>query len=125
MITHNKQNNDGLADVFCISVTGAVSASLNRGGSPPSFENVGEVRSSVGNYPPARVRMTDVDGDGRIDYCVLEDNADVRCWRNSGTGDKPSFWQGFNSADDDGTVVFAGLDGKGPEGVVCGDLNGE
>ena len=112
--------------MFCVSANGTLSASLNRGGSPAMFENVGEVRASVGVYPPARVRLADVDGDGRVDYCVLEDNADVRCWRNGGVGDTPSYWQGFVAGQDDaGTVVFAGLDGKGVDGVTFRDLNGE
>ena len=38
-------NNDGLDDYICILNTGAVLASLNRGGNPPVFEKMGVVRS--------------------------------------------------------------------------------
>jgi hypothetical protein len=72
------------------------------------------------------VRIADIDGDGRADYCVIEGGAgDIRCWRNGGVGDTPAYWQGFQSAGQDGTIVFAGIDGNPSEGAVLADLNGE
>lgn len=39
-------NNDGLDDFFCLGGGSRVSVSLNRGGNPPKFEHIGQVRAN-------------------------------------------------------------------------------
>jgi hypothetical protein len=90
-------NNDGLADFFCIQSGSAVSVSLNRGGNPPTFQSIGAVVPTHAGFSADSVRIADVDGDGRADYCLVHANGDVGCSRNGGTGDSHA-WQGFNSA---------------------------
>ena len=46
------------------------------------------------------MRLGDIDGDGRLDYCGLDENGGMVCGRNGGTGDAPiakygGFWQGM------------------------------
>jgi hypothetical protein len=69
--------------------------------------------------------ITDIDGDGRADYCLLYDGGDIHCWRNGGQGDTVAYWQGFTSANSGGDVVFTGKGKGNPFGVFLGDLNGE
>jgi hypothetical protein len=80
---------DGLDDFVCIGLDGTAYASINNGdgtsSSHPTFTYMGKWKQNVG-YPQARVRLGDVDGDGRADYCVLHDNGDIYCWRNGWIG---------------------------------------
>ncbi|KAK8001952.1 hypothetical protein PG991_014174 [Apiospora marii] len=117
-------NNDGLDDLWCIGAQGQATVALNRGGNPPRFESIGEVMASPGSYGPGDVLVADIDGDGRADYCVQENNGDIRCWRNGGWGDKVSFWQGFSKGDGGGDVVFAGKGKPNKNMVRLGDLSG-
>lgn len=41
----------------------------------------------------ANVRLADIDGDGRGDYCILDDGGNVHCWRNGWVDDVPEYWQ--------------------------------
>ena len=54
--------------MVCIATNGDVSLAINKGdGSgtkPPTFTNLGLVKTNEG-YPRERVRMVDIDGDGR------------------------------------------------------------
>lgn len=76
---------DGLDDFVCVALDGTAFASVNNGDetatSPPTFKFLGKWKDREG-YDQARVRLGDVDGDGRADYCVLMSNGDIRCWRN-------------------------------------------
>lgn len=58
--------------------------------------------------PVANLTLTDIDGDGRADYCLVDDNGDVRCSRNGGQGDKAAYWQGFSTENGVRGVVFKG-----------------
>ncbi|KAK8017500.1 hypothetical protein PG993_013826 [Apiospora rasikravindrae] len=117
-------NNDGLDDLWCIGAQGQATVALNRGGNPPTFESIGEVMASPGPYGPGDVLVADIDGDGRADYCIQENNGDIRCWRNGGSSDKVSFWQGFARADGGGDVVFPGKGKPNKNMVRMGDLSG-
>ncbi|KAK8047725.1 hypothetical protein PG996_015789 [Apiospora saccharicola] len=117
-------NNDGLDDLWCIGAQGQATVALNRGGNPPRFESIGEVMASPGAYGPGDVLIADIDGDGRADYCIQENNGDIRCWRNGGWGDKVSFWQGFSKGDGGGDVVFPGKGKPNKNMVRLGDLSG-
>lgn len=119
-------NNDGLDDYLCIGAEGNLYASINRGGSPPEFEFIGEVRAAPDDYyVQANVRLGDIDGDGRIDYCVVDDGSgDMTCWRNGGQKEAPTdeyggYWQDLG-------VVFSG-DGTdiSLESVGLVDSNGD
>jgi hypothetical protein len=42
--------------------------SINKGGNPPTFESIGQVRAAPGgNLSQKNVRLGDIDGDGRLD----------------------------------------------------------
>jgi hypothetical protein len=67
---------------------------INEGGNPPVFRGVGVWKSAEAGYEQASVRLGDIDGDGRLDYCVMNSNIDLRCWRSGGISfDKVDFWQ--------------------------------
>ncbi|KAL2782461.1 hypothetical protein BJX66DRAFT_345814 [Aspergillus keveii] len=114
-------NADGLDDFVCIAKDGTAYASINQGdGSgtrPPSFRQIGKIKDSEG-YPQSRVRLADVDGDGRADYCVLEDNGDTRCWRNGWIDDIPEYWQPLGKR-------FTGKGMGDINGVRFEDVNGD
>ncbi|KAK3897538.1 killer toxin subunits alpha beta [Staphylotrichum tortipilum] len=111
---------DGVDDFLCISPNGDVYASVAQvsaigdigwGASPSLWKpNVG--------LPQARVRIADIDGDGRADYCVVADNGDISCWRNGGQGPMPDYWQPLG-------VVFTGKGMGDVNGVRFYDINGD
>lgn len=39
------------------------------------------------------MHILDIDGDGRLDYCVVSSNGDIHCWRNGGLTDTAEYWQ--------------------------------
>ncbi|KPM39384.1 hypothetical protein AK830_g7215 [Neonectria ditissima] len=86
-------NNDGLDDFICIGTEGDMHVSINNGGNPPTFEFFGGYFIHPDGYEQKHVRLADIDGDGRLDYCVVADNGDVRCWRNGGLGRRAEYWQ--------------------------------
>ncbi|OGM49676.1 hypothetical protein ABOM_001781 [Aspergillus bombycis] len=117
-------NNDGLDDFICISREGAMYASMNQGGSPPQFKSIGLVRAAPGgDLNQANVRLGDIDGDGRLDYCLAKNNGDIQCWRNGGQKDAPTkefggYWQNLG-------VVFTGKGMGDLRGVRLVDINGD
>ncbi|KAG9249745.1 uncharacterized protein F5Z01DRAFT_631089, partial [Emericellopsis atlantica] len=90
-------NGDGLDDFICIFANGEMHASLNEGGNPPTFRQLGLYKSPELGKGRDRVRLGDIDGDGRLDYCVMPDTGDVHCWRNGGLGAKAAYWQDLGS----------------------------
>ncbi|KAL1612344.1 hypothetical protein SLS60_000570 [Paraconiothyrium brasiliense] len=91
-------NGDGLDDFICVNSEGSPFVSLNRGGSPPTFEYIGQIYSD--RFTQAQTRLADIDGDGRLDYCGMDVSGDAWCHRNGGTGDAPTakykgYWQGM------------------------------
>ncbi|KAI0145418.1 hypothetical protein GGR57DRAFT_494464 [Xylariaceae sp. FL1272] len=113
---------DGPHDFFCLKGT-AVVLSLNRGGNPPTFENMGQIIGDLDGYAVTDVRIADIDGDGRADFCLLAADGTIGCSRNGGTGDKPT-WQGSSTP--------AGIRGKvfneaqtDKAGIVLADLSGD
>lgn len=101
-----------------------MSVSLNRGGNPPRFESIGQVIGHHDGFGAADVRIADIDGDGRADYCLTRRNGDVVCSRNGGQGDKP-IWQGFSAEAGVRGLVFDKRQGGSNKGIFFGDINGD
>jgi hypothetical protein len=116
-------NNDGLADFFCLKGGSAVQVSLNRGGNPPRFQNIGEVVPTHDGYNAEDVRIADIDGDGRADYCLINTDGYLVCSRNGGQGDSYS-WQGFSTVDGLRGLVFNARK-RGNDEVIITDINGD
>lgn len=117
-------NGDGLDDFFCLG-NESIMVSLNRGGSPPKFESIGVVVPAVPR--PYDVRIGDIDGDGRADFCIIEKDMSAKCSRNAGQGDKYS-WQGFSTLDGIRGQVFGPRDpwtGTVAPAFHLGDINGD
>ncbi|KAK4450304.1 integrin alpha N-terminal [Podospora aff. communis PSN243] len=118
-------NNDGLDDFFCIKNGASVWVSLNRGGNPPVFESIGEVvPNKYDGSVSGDVRIADIDGDGRADFCLTKPDATVVCSRNGGVGDN-FFWQGFTTAKGIRGRVFGLKNGVNTTGIRFGDMNGD
>ncbi|KAK4455138.1 hypothetical protein QBC34DRAFT_445431 [Podospora aff. communis PSN243] len=114
-------NNDGLDDFICLSTSGAMNVHINDGSKPPVFRSVGLYRSAPAGYTRANVRLGDIDGDGRLDYCIVTGAGNVRCWRNGGQRDKADYWQDFGQ----GTHIFPSQGMGNIAGVQLVDLNGD
>jgi lysophospholipase L1-like esterase len=106
-------NGDGLDDFICIGPDGNMYVSINRGGNPPKFEpleNGGPVKKGYSWAAQDRIRLGDIDGDGRLDYCAIDDKGDIYCWRNGGVGDAPTadhdgYWQSFVRWPNSGALI--------------------
>ncbi|KAM7185430.1 hypothetical protein V8F20_011802 [Naviculisporaceae sp. PSN 640] len=116
-------NNDGLDDFICIGPEGNMYVAINDGGKPPAFRYVGLYKSvpTTGDYAQTNVRLGDIDGDGRLDYCVVAGSGDIYCWRNGGVGEKPAYWQDLGQ----GRPVFTGKGMGNIDGVRLVDINGD
>ena len=113
---------DGLDDFVCIGKDGSAYASINQGDgnnlSPPTFKGPALWKTAVKGYDQSHVRLADIDGDGRGDYCVTADNGDVRCWRNGGQGDLADYWQDLG-------IKFTGKGMGDTQGTHFEDINGD
>lgn len=69
-------------------------------------------------YPQARVRLADIDGDGRGDYCIIDDGGNVHCWRNGWVHDIPEYWQPLG-------LRFTAKGMGDVKGVRFEDINGD
>ncbi|PLB52208.1 hypothetical protein P170DRAFT_322486, partial [Aspergillus steynii IBT 23096] len=92
-------NGDGLDDFICIGPDGTAYGSLNLGDGSnekaPTFRDIDQIKDPEG-YDRDHVRLGDIDGDGRTDYCVIHDDGGIYCWRNMGgtnVDDQPIGWQ--------------------------------
>lgn len=84
----------------------------------PTFEYLGMIMT--GKAKQDRIRLADIDGDGRVDYGVVRDNGHVEFWRNSGTGKTPGFWQHLGVRSTMPPNVISQL-----EGIRFEDVNGD
>ncbi|KAK5653242.1 hypothetical protein OQA88_9141 [Cercophora sp. LCS_1] len=112
-------NGDGCGDFLCVSLNGDTYYSINYGvdeGAVNPIVSKGIWKANQGKAQD-RVRIADIDGDGRADYCIINDNGNIECWRNGGFGDAP-VWQHMG-------VVSAGRGMGDPLGVRFADLNGD
>ncbi|KPM38628.1 hypothetical protein AK830_g7923 [Neonectria ditissima] len=117
-------NGDGLDDYICIAPDGTPFVAINtskQGQVVPSFGAFFKWRDPISGYAQDRVRLGDIDGDGRLDYCVMHDNADIYCYRNGGLGDGAAYWQDMGQ----GGPVFTGKGMGDMRGVRFVDINGD
>ncbi|KAK0625151.1 family 3 carbohydrate esterase, partial [Bombardia bombarda] len=117
-------NADGYDDLVCIDGNGNAYLSINQKDGtdtkPPTFKRVSDtalIKTNEG-YPQDKVRMTDIDGDGRGDYCIIDGGGNIRCWRNGWVDDIPKYWQDLGQRFE--------AKGKGDyRGVRFVDMNGD
>lgn len=114
-------NGDGLEDLVCVEEDGSLSLSINQGNgdeqTPPAFKRVGKVKGGEGKRE--RVRLADIDGDGRADYGVIQDDGKVKFWRNGGVDDDTETWEflgvrwdsGEQGKEDVGGIRFEDING--------------
>ncbi|MFF7023429.1 FG-GAP-like repeat-containing protein [Streptomyces klenkii] len=78
---------DGKADYLTVQDNGSVKAWINNGGTDHgSWSGRGTFATGVGE-PGSKVRFADINGDGKADYLVLNDDGTVKAWiNNGGTG---------------------------------------
>ncbi|KAL2782956.1 SGNH hydrolase-type esterase domain-containing protein [Aspergillus keveii] len=119
-------NGDGLDDFICIGPEGNMYVSVNRGssgdyGSAPAFEYLTPAYHENplrGTRSQTHVRLGDIDGDGRLDYCLIHDNGDIECWRNGWIWDHARWWEHMG-------IVFTGKNKGNIDGVRFIDINGD
>ncbi|WP_190111152.1 FG-GAP-like repeat-containing protein [Streptomyces cinnamoneus] len=109
---------DRKADYLAVDDNGSVRAWLNKGGDGQGgWESRGTVATGVG-APRDKVRFADLDGDGKADYLVVDDDGSVRAWINKG-GDGHGGWDGR------GTLAAGAGAGASGDRVRFADLNGD
>ncbi|PVH89001.1 carbohydrate esterase family 3 protein [Cadophora sp. DSE1049] len=114
-------NNDGFDDFICIAPTGEIFVSLNTAGigqTVPTFRSLGSYHPAIAGFLQERVFLGDIDGDGRVDYCVIHDNEDMQCFRNGGIGEMSGPWEDMG-------IVFVGKGMGDFRGFRLVDLNGD
>ncbi|SPN96486.1 uncharacterized protein DNG_00014 [Cephalotrichum gorgonifer] len=102
------------------------------GDTPPTFKDAGLIKTSEGKQ--SRVRLADIDGDGRGDYGIIGDDGKIRFWRNGWVDDVPKFWQylgvrsSLNSGESGDThadgVRFEDINGDGRDDSLWLDVAG-
>ncbi|KAK7414551.1 hypothetical protein QQX98_006578 [Neonectria punicea] len=117
-------NADGYDDLVCIAPDGSAYLSINqRDGTatkPPTFKRVSATAFIKGTegFAQERVILADIDGDGRGDYCILDDGGNVQCWRNGWVNDIPAYWQPLG-------IRFTAKGMGDGRGVRFEDINGD
>ncbi|KAK7980217.1 hypothetical protein PG989_012674 [Apiospora arundinis] len=88
------------------------------------------------NYPGLQwnkdIRLGDIDGDGRLDYCVINSDGSVNCWRNGGTlHDRAEYWQDLGTVfkppqpiDDIASMRFVDINGDFRSDILWVDETG-
>ena len=68
-----------------------MSVSINQGGNPPTFKYIGLIRKAIPGVLQENVRLGDIDGDGRLDYCYIDNpGGNIHCYRNGGQSLAPT-----------------------------------
>ncbi|MFF3005560.1 FG-GAP-like repeat-containing protein [Kitasatospora sp. NPDC057940] len=84
---------DGRSDYLVIEDNGTVKVWLNRGGDQAGADGwygIGQIATGVTN-DRTRVRLADLDGDGKADYLLINPDGSVNAWLNRG-GDRHGGW---------------------------------
>ncbi|MFI9201842.1 GDSL-type esterase/lipase family protein, partial [Streptomyces sp. NPDC053048] len=77
-------NSDGKADYLVVHDNGAIDAWLNNGGTGHGgWTQLGNYATGVGQ-PGNKVRLADINADGKADYLILHDNGAIDAWLNNG-----------------------------------------
>lgn len=117
-------NADGLDDAVCIHDDGSLYLSINEGNGSgdklPTFSYIGLIKDS--EAPQERVRLADIDGDGRGDYGVIKDDGSIEFWRNGGVKDAPEDWQHLGVRS---TIQPPSTDSEHFPGIRFEDINGD
>lgn len=117
-------NADGLDDAVCIYPDGSLYLSINEGNGSgdtlPTFKEIGLIKDSEGTRE--RVRLADIDGDGRGDYGVIKDNGDIEFWRNGWVNDSPDYWQSLGVRS---TIKAPSTGEENFPGIRFEDINGD
>ncbi|WP_380281969.1 FG-GAP-like repeat-containing protein [Kitasatospora purpeofusca] len=121
---------DGRADYLVIEDNGAVKVWLNRGGDPAGsagWYGIGQVATGV-TTDRSRVRLADLDGDGRADYLLINADGSVHVWLNRG-GDRHGGWLPLGQVatgvtDRQEQVAFADFDGDAHADYLRTDTGG-
>ncbi|KAL2859212.1 hypothetical protein BJX68DRAFT_252247 [Aspergillus pseudodeflectus] len=117
-------NSDGLDDLVCIAENGDAYLSINQGdgtdGKPPTFKRVSETALIKRNegFARWRIRIADIDGDGRGDYLAIDNEGNIHAWRNGWVDDIPKYWQPLG-------IRFTGKHKGNITGVRMVDINGD
>ncbi|KAJ4296824.1 Glucan endo-1,3-alpha-glucosidase agn1 [Kalmusia sp. IMI 367209] len=104
-------------DYVCVQSNGDLRVAINTGAHSddhkPAFKELeGFSVPTHTDYEGRQVRLGDIDGDGKADYCLTSDDGFIRCWRNA------EQWQDLG-------VVFTPK-GKGDiRGTRFVDINGD
>ncbi|MGI5198269.1 FG-GAP-like repeat-containing protein [Streptomyces sp. CA-288835] len=123
-------NGDRRADYLDVDPAGPVRAWLNTpgDGGKPSWKSWGEIAPGVG-ASSHQINLTDINGDRRADYLVVEDSGAVRAWLNTpGDGGKPS-WKSWGEIAkvpgvSPGQIRFVNLDGDGRSDYLAFKVDG-
>ncbi|GHC64318.1 FG-GAP-like repeat-containing protein [Streptomyces cinnamoneus] len=87
-------NGDRKADYIAVDDKGGLHAWINNGGDGRGgWNDWGMIAAGVG-VTADKVRLADINGDGKADYTVVDDNGAVRVWLNNG-GDGRGGWTGL------------------------------
>ncbi|MFE0041953.1 FG-GAP-like repeat-containing protein [Streptomyces albireticuli] len=108
---------DGKADYLVVQDDGSVKAWINTGGTGHgSWSERGMFASGVGE-PARKIRFADINGDGKADYLVLQDDGTVQAWINNGGNDRGGWTKRGTFATGVGEpgskVRFADINGDG------------
>jgi len=121
-------NGDGRADYWVISPGGAVQVWLNEGGDGHGgWTALGQVATGT-TSDFNRLRLADINSDGRADYLSINLNGSVDAWLNHG-GDGHGGWEAYGQiatglTSNSDQVRFADLSADGRAEYVVMNLNG-
>ncbi|MQS15955.1 VCBS repeat-containing protein [Streptomyces kaniharaensis] len=119
---------DGRADYNVINADGSVTTYLNNGGdSGAGWVNYGQIATGF-TTDPSRVRLADIDGDGKADYSVINGSGAVSTYLNRG-GDGHGGWSDYGQiatgvTSDQNAVALADFTGDGMADYISTNPNG-